>query len=64
VGILHGLLRRLVGGGATVVVATHHGALAAACDHVVAFGPGVGPEGGHVVEEGPPGSLRLGDEPW
>ncbi|MCB9665654.1 MAG: AAA family ATPase [Alphaproteobacteria bacterium] len=48
------LLARLVDDGATVVLATHDLRLAAACDHVVALGPGVGPQGGGVVAQGHP----------
>ena len=49
--------------GATVVVATHQGALAAAADHVVVLGPGPGPDGGRVVREGPPDAGTSAD-PW
>ncbi len=52
--VLHALLRRLADEGATVVIATHMASLVDAADHVVRFGPGVGPEGGRVVSSGPP----------
>lgn len=52
--VLHALLRRLADEGATVVLATHMSSLVAAADHVVRFGPGVGPDGGRVVSSGPP----------
>lgn len=48
------LLVRLVEEGATLVVASHEPLLRAAADHVVTLGPGVGPEGGRVVSDGPP----------
>lgn len=59
VGTLYRLLRRLVDEGATVVVATHHAELAAAADHVVHLGPGVGAAGGRVVAQGPPGAVSV-----
>jgi len=50
--VLSGLRDR----GNTVLVVEHDPALVAAADHVVALGPGAGPDGGQVVYEGPPNS--------
>jgi excinuclease ABC subunit A len=49
VAVLLRLLRRLVDEGATVWLATHDPALAAACDARVHLGPGAGPDGGRVL---------------
>ncbi|MEL6714985.1 MAG: hypothetical protein AAFP86_14480, partial [Planctomycetota bacterium] len=46
-------------GGATVVCVTHRTSLVRAADHVIALGPGAGPDGGRVVAEGPPLELDL-----
>ena len=47
-------LRRLVGRGATLVTVATAPALLHAADHLVVVGPGAGPDGGAVVEQGRP----------
>lgn len=47
------LLDRLVAKGHTVIVIEHDLQLVRAADYVVDLGPGAGPEGGHIVAEGP-----------
>ncbi len=51
-------LARLRDAGNTVLVVDHHPAVAAAADHLVAFGPGAGVAGGRVVATGTPADLR------
>ncbi|MBM4344290.1 MAG: excinuclease ABC subunit UvrA [Deltaproteobacteria bacterium] len=46
-------LRELTAAGHTVVVIEHHLDVIAAADHVVELGPDGGPEGGHVLHQGP-----------
>jgi excinuclease ABC subunit A len=47
-------LRRLVDQGqSTVVLVDHHRAVRRAADHVIALGPGAGPDGGALVYAGP-----------
>ncbi len=54
------LLHRLVDQGHTVVVIEHHLDLLAEADYIVEVGPGGGPEGGHIVYQGPlEGLLRV-----
>lgn len=55
---LTALFRSLVTAGHSVVCVEHNLSLLAACDHVIEFGPGPGPDGGSVIAEG-----RLGDYP-
>jgi excinuclease UvrABC ATPase subunit len=54
---LTALLHRLVDNGATVIVADHHLRLIATADHIIDLGPGAGPDGGHIMFEGPPAKL-------
>lgn len=49
---LAAIFRRLVGAGHTVVCIEHNLQLLSECDHVIEFGPGAGPNGGHVVASG------------
>jgi excinuclease ABC subunit A len=56
VDVLLRLFHRLADDGSTVVVATHDRALAAACDHEIALGPGAGPAGGRRLYAGRPQS--------
>ena len=60
---LIGVLRRLVEAGQSVVVIEHHPPLLAACDWLVEFGPGGGPDGGQVIASGTPESLAAGSTP-
>jgi excinuclease ABC subunit A len=46
---LHGVLRRLVDHGASVVVVEHHPAFLRQCDDIYVMGPGAGAKGGHIV---------------
>ena len=41
--------------GHTVVVVEHDAQVIGHADHLVEMGPGAGPEGGRVVQVGPPG---------
>jgi excinuclease ABC subunit A len=50
-------MRQLTTAGHTVVVVEHNLDLVAASDWVVDLGPGAGPDGGHVVYEGPVAGL-------
>src|SRR3984885_2239145 len=45
---------RLLDAGATIIVIDHDLALLAAADHLIAMGPGGGPDGGHIVAAGTP----------
>lgn len=46
---LHGVLRKLVDDGASVVVVEHHPAFLRKCDEIFVMGPGAGHKGGHVT---------------
>lgn len=63
VAILLGNLRRLLERGNTVVLVEHHLDLIAAADHVVELGPEGGPDGGHVLYQGPASGLLERDTP-
>ncbi|MCH9687093.1 MAG: hypothetical protein K0V04_37000 [Deltaproteobacteria bacterium] len=54
------VFQRLADRGDLVIAAEHRLSLIRAADWVVDLGPGSGPEGGTVVEAGPPAALRLG----
>jgi excinuclease ABC subunit A len=60
---LVGVLHRLVDAGHTVLVVEHHPHILAACDWLVEFGPGGGPDGGRVVAAGTPETIAAGDTP-
>lgn len=57
VGVLIGLLDRLVDSGSTVVVIEHHPDVISQADWVVDLGPGAGSAGGSVVFTGTPADL-------
>jgi len=54
VGPIRDALRRLVSRGATLVTVASAPALLRAADHLVILGPGAGPDGGDIVEQGAP----------
>jgi excinuclease UvrABC ATPase subunit len=54
VATLIGVLDRLLGAGATIIVIDHDLDLLAAADHLIDMGPGGGPDGGHIVAAGTP----------
>ncbi|MBN1876647.1 MAG: ATP-binding cassette domain-containing protein, partial [Anaerolineae bacterium] len=60
---LNGVLHRLVAEGHSVFVVEHHTYMLAACDWLVELGPGGGPEGGHIIAQGPPEVVVYGDTP-
>jgi excinuclease ABC subunit A len=57
------VLHRLVNGGNSVVVVEHHPNLLTACDWLIEFGPGGGPDGGRVVAAGTPDEVAQGQTP-
>ncbi len=57
------ILNRLVDRGHTVIVIEHHTSLLAACDWLLEFGPGGGPDGGRLIASGPPQMLAQGQTP-
>ncbi|MCJ7626645.1 MAG: ATP-binding cassette domain-containing protein [Anaerolineaceae bacterium] len=60
---LVGVFQHLVEKGHSVLVVEHHPNLLAACDWLVEFGPGGGPDGGRVIASGTPDTLAAGDTP-
>jgi len=48
------VLNRLVDNGHTVIAVEHHTHLLAACDWIIEFGPGGGPDGGLIIATGTP----------
>ena len=60
---LVGVLRRLVDAGHSVFLIEHHTHVLAACDWLVEFGPGGGPDGGRVIASGTPGDVALTSTP-
>jgi excinuclease ABC subunit A len=63
VGLLAGVLHRLVDAGHTALVLEHNPQLLAACDRLVELGPGAGPKGGRVVAAGTPEQVARGRTP-
>jgi excinuclease ABC subunit A len=59
VGLLIGLLHRLVDDGNTVLLIEHNVDVIAAADWVIDLGPGSGPDGGEIVAQGPPEDIAL-----
>lgn len=57
VAVLAHALDRIVDAGNSVLVVEHDPMLLAACDWLIELGPGAGPDGGHIVFEGPPEDL-------
>jgi excinuclease ABC subunit A len=57
------ILNRLVDRGHTVIVIEHHTSLLAACDWLLEFGPGGGPDGGRLIASGSPQMLAQGQTP-
>jgi excinuclease ABC subunit A len=57
VAVLTNALDTVVDAGNSVLVVEHDPMLLAACDWLIELGPGAGPDGGHVVFEGPPEGL-------
>ncbi len=53
-------LRRLKDAGNSVVVVTHRPAVVRAMDHLIELGPGAGPRGGRVVDQGPTEQVLAG----
>lgn len=61
---LYQALRHIVAKGAnTVVVVEHEPALLARSDHIIEFGPGGGPAGGHIIAAGVPSVVSRLDTP-
>ncbi|MBV9794736.1 MAG: excinuclease ABC subunit UvrA [Actinobacteria bacterium] len=54
---LVGVFDRLLDAGATVIVIDHDLDLLGAADYLVDMGPGGGPDGGHIVADGPPAAV-------
>ena len=52
------LLRKLVTGGASVIVIEHEPLLVRACDHVIEIGPGSGKNGGQIIADGSPKLIK------
>jgi excinuclease ABC subunit A len=56
-------LRGLVAQGNTVLVVEHRPSLIAAADHVIELGPGAGPLGGELLNQGPASQVLAGQGP-
>jgi excinuclease UvrABC ATPase subunit len=56
-GLLLGVLDRLVEGGKSVIVIEHHQAVMAHADWIIDLGPGAGHDGGKLVFQGTPAAL-------
>ena len=54
VGTLAAVFGRLLDAGATIIVIDHDLDLLAVADYLIDMGPGGGPDGGHIVAQGPP----------
>lgn len=63
IGRLIGVLHRLVEAGNSAFVIEHHTLLLAACDWIIEFGPGGGPDGGRVIAQGTPEAVAAGATP-
>lgn len=50
-------LHLLIDNGNSVVVIEHHPYVLASCDWLLELGPGAGPEGGHIIAQGPPSEI-------
>jgi excinuclease ABC subunit A len=61
VAVLARALDTIVDAGNTVLVVEHDPVLLATCDWLIELGPGAGPDGGHIVFEGPPEELDKAD---
>ncbi len=61
IGVLMAIFRRLVEGGATVLVIEHDLDVIRASDYVIDMGPGGGEEGGRIVVAGTPGEVKSCD---
>jgi excinuclease ABC subunit A len=60
---LMGALDVLLGHGHTVVIAEHDPHAAASADWIIDLGPGAGPAGGRIINEGPPERVAHGTGP-
>ena len=63
VAVLTRALDAIVDTGNTVLVVEHDPGLLSTCDWLIELGPGAGPEGGHLIFEGPPEQLAKADTP-
>ena len=57
------LLHQLCQQGHSFWVVEHHEVMLRSADHVIEIGPGAGPQGGHLLFEGPPEKLDRADTP-
>lgn len=61
--LLKALRHMLADGRNSVIVVEHDPHVLAACDHIVEFGPGGGPDGGQVIAAGSPAEVRKAKTP-
>jgi excinuclease ABC subunit A len=64
VGRLIKVLNRLVEQGNSIIVIEHDLDILQAAQHIIELGPGSGPQGGTIIFEGPPQSLKKAKTPW